>query len=72
MYSIGPGLITIIGGVIGLAMVAVLVAQKAQTSQVLQGGGTALSSIITAAVAPVTGSTTNSFGSATAPQGTVQ
>ena len=62
MSSIGPGLVAIVSGVIGLAIVAVLVSQNAQTSSVLQGGGTALSSIIGAAVAPVSGS--NTFGSA--------
>jgi hypothetical protein len=62
MGAIGPGLITIVGGIIGLAIVAVLVSQKAQTSGVVQAGGTALSQIIGAAVAPV--SQNNNFGSA--------
>jgi membrane DNA delivery protein len=69
MNSIGPTLITVVGGVITLAMVAVLVGQKAQTSSVIQGAGTALSSVIGAAVAPVTGSTTSTFGSTTATGG---
>ena len=59
MSSIGPTLITIVAGVIGLAMVAVLVSQKAQTSTVIQGAGTALASVICAAVAPVSGSSTS-------------
>lgn len=63
MNEIGPTLITVVGGVIALAMVAVLVGQKAQTSTVLQGAGKALSSVIGAAVAPVSGSTTSTFGS---------
>ena len=64
MNNIGPTVITVVAGVIGLAMVAVLVSQKAQTSTVIQGAGTALSSIIGAAVAPVSGtSTTNMLGS---------
>lgn len=63
MNSIGPAIVTIIAGVIGLAIVAVIVSKNAQTPQVLQGGGTALSQIIGAAVAPVTGST-NTFGAA--------
>jgi hypothetical protein len=62
MNNIGPAFITVIGGIIGLAIVAVLVGQKAQTSNVLQAGGTMLSGIIGAAVAPVSGGS-NQFGS---------
>jgi len=62
MSSIGPGIISIVAGVIGLAIVAVIVSQKANTSQVLTGAGSALSSVIGAAVQPVSGS--NTFGSA--------
>jgi membrane DNA delivery protein len=69
MNSIGPTLITVVGGVLTLAMVAVLVGQKAQTSTVIQGAGTALSSVIAAAVAPVSGSTSNTFGTTTATGG---
>ena len=68
MNSIGPTLITVIGGVITLAMVAVLVGQKAQTSTVIQGAGTALSQVIGAAVAPVSTSG-STFGSTTATGG---
>lgn len=63
MNSIGPTIITIIGGVITLAIIAVVVSQKAQTPQVLQSSGGALASIIGAAVQPVTGATSNTFGS---------
>lgn len=63
MGQIGPAIVTIIAGVIGLAIVAVIVSQRAQTPQVFQAGGTALSQIIGAAVSPVTGST-NTFGAA--------
>jgi hypothetical protein len=69
MNSIGPNIIIVVGGIIGLAMVAVLVSQKAQTSTVLTGAGTALSSVIAAAVAPVSGSTTNMIGSSGTPVG---
>lgn len=62
MQNIGAGFVAVVVGVIGLAMVAVVVSKNAQTPQVLQGGGTALSQIIGAAVAPVSG--TNTFGSA--------
>jgi PRD1 phage membrane DNA delivery len=70
MNSIGPNLIIVIGGIITLAMVAVVVSKNAQTSSVIQGAGTALSAVIGAAVAPVSGSSTNTFGSTTAPAGT--
>lgn len=63
MSNIGPTFIAVVSGVIGLAIVAVLVSQNAQTSTVVQGVGTALSSVIGAAVAPVSGSQTNNFGS---------
>lgn len=50
--------------VIGLAMVAVLVSTKSNTPQVLQGIGSLGSSIIGAAVSPLTGSSqSNNFGS---------
>jgi hypothetical protein len=61
MGSIGPTFVAIVAGVIGLALVAVLVGQNAKTSSVIQSGGSALSQIIGAAVGPVSGS--NNFGS---------
>ena len=39
----------------GLAMVAVIVSQNANTSGVIQAGGSALGNVIGEAVAPVTG-----------------
>ena len=69
MNAIGPGFVAIIGGILTLAMVAVVVAKNAQTSSVIQGAGTALSSVIGAAVAPVSGSTSNTFGTTTATGG---
>ena len=67
MNSIGPTLITVVGGILTLAMVAVVVSQNANTQNVLTGAGTALSTIIGAAVAPVSGSGTGgTFGSTTA------
>jgi len=70
MNSIGPTLITVVAGILTLAMVAVIVSKNAQTSTVLQGAGTALSSVIGAAVGPVTGtSTTNMIGSSGSPTG---
>jgi hypothetical protein len=61
MGAIGPGIVAVIAGIIGLAIVAVIVSKNAQTPQVFQGAGTALSQIIGAAVQPVT-SGTNQFG----------
>ena len=52
----------VVSGVIALAIVAVIVGQKARTTDVLQAGGTALSGIISAAVSPVTGGAGNTFG----------
>ena len=63
MDSIGPGIVSVIASIIGLAMIAVLVSQNAQTSSVITGAGTALSGVISAAVSPVSGSNTNQFGS---------
>jgi hypothetical protein len=55
---IEPLVVAVIAGVIGLAMVAVVVSKNAQTSSVITGAGTALSSVIAAAVAPVSNSGT--------------
>jgi PRD1 phage membrane DNA delivery len=65
MQSIGPTFVIVCGGIITLAMVAVVVSKNAQTSTVISGAGTALSSIIGAAVAPVSGSSSNTFGTTT-------
>jgi hypothetical protein len=68
MSTIGPMFIALVGGIIGLAIIAVLVGQRAQTADVLTSGGTALASIIGRAVNPQS----NNFGSATAPNGASQ
>lgn len=53
----------IVAGLVTLAIVAVLVGRNAQTSGVFQAGGTALASVIKAAVAPVSsGSGINNGG----------
>ena len=62
MSGIGAGVVAIVAGIIGLAIVAVVVSKNANTGTILTSGGTALSSIITAAVSPV--ATGNTFGSA--------
>jgi hypothetical protein len=48
--------------VIGLAIVAVLVSQKAQTPTVIGAAGSALGYVIQSAVSPVTGTTPTSTG----------
>ena len=53
MGNISGVVMAVIGSFVGLAVVAVIVGQKAQTPAVIQAGGTALSAIIGAAVAPV-------------------
>lgn len=53
MNDVGPTIITIITSVIGLAMLAVVLSQKANTSTVIQSSGSALASVIGAAVSPL-------------------
>jgi hypothetical protein len=48
--------------VIGLAIVAVIVSQKAQTPNVISAAGTALSTVIQSAVSPVTGTSPTTTG----------
>lgn len=61
--TFGSILLSGIGLIVGLAIVSVVLSKNAQTPQVLQAGGSAFSSIIGAAVQPVSGATTNTFGS---------
>jgi len=49
-------IVTILAGVIGVAIIAVLVSSKAQTGNVLAAAGGAFSNVLSAATAPVTGS----------------
>lgn len=49
----------VLAAVIGLAIIAVIVSKQAQTPQVLTAGGTALSSVVQAAVSPVTASSSS-------------
>jgi len=49
--------VTVATAIVGLAIIAVLVSNNANTSGVIQAGGSAFASDIAAAVAPVTGST---------------
>lgn len=62
-----PLIISVVGGVISLALVSVLMSKNAQTASVLQGAGSALSGVISAAVSPVSGGSgmlNNNFGNA--------
>lgn len=52
-------IMTIIGGIIGLAMLSVILGRNAQTTGVINASGSALSNVINAAVSPVTTSSTN-------------
>lgn len=61
MGNTGPLIVSVIAGIIGLATIAVLVSQRASTSNVISSAGSALASVIGAAVAPVSG-TGNQFG----------
>jgi hypothetical protein len=47
------------GGIVTLAMVAVLVSQKAQTSNIIQALGSAVGTSIGAAVSPLTANNSN-------------
>ena len=63
MPNISGGLLAFLSLAFGLAIVAVIVSQRAQTPTVISSAGTALSSVIAAAVSPVTGVSNNTFGS---------
>jgi hypothetical protein len=53
MNDIGHMIALIVGGILTLAIVAVIVGKNAQTGQVLSAGGQALTGVIGAAVGPV-------------------
>ena len=71
MGNVGPLVVSVIAGVIGLAMVAVIVSQRANTSSVIKSSGSALASVIGAAVGPITGQSTNQFGASGANLGSI-
>lgn len=48
--------VTILAGIVGLAIIAVLVSQKSNTSGVFAAAGGAFANAVSAAVSPVTGS----------------
>ena len=55
MGNISEPVVTVFAGLIGLAMVAVLVSNKANTGNVIGALGGAFSNAVSAAVSPVTG-----------------
>lgn len=48
--------VTVLTAIIGVAIIATLVSKNANTSQVIQAGGSAFSSALGTALSPVTGS----------------
>ena len=64
MREIGADVVLLVSGILTLAIIAVLVGRNSQTGSVITSSGNALSSVITAAVAPVSGSSSNLFGAA--------
>lgn len=69
MNGFWPSIVTIATAIVGLAVVAVLMSPKAQTSQVINAGGSAFSGAISAATNPYSGGGSNagtySFGDLT-------
>lgn len=55
MNNVLEPLVTVAAGVIGLAIIAVLVSKNAQTPQVIGATGSAFSNVLSAATGPVTG-----------------
>lgn len=53
MKDIGDLIAAVIAGILGLAIVAVIVGKNAQTSGVIQAAGSSLTQVIGAAVGPV-------------------
>lgn len=62
MASLSDAVISVITAGVTIAVVATIVSKNAQTPQVLTAGGQAYSSIISAALAPVTGNNFNFSG----------
>ena len=55
-------LTAIVAGAFGLAIIAVILSNQANTANVLTAGGSALAGVITAATGPVTGGGTSLAG----------
>lgn len=54
-------IVTVATAIVGIAIIAVLVSQRANTSNVIKSAGGAFSSAISAATAPVTGGSGYNF-----------
>lgn len=59
MQDIGKVILAIFGGVVGLAIISVIISKKSQTPQVLQAASSALANIVSAAVNPANTAATN-------------
>lgn len=71
MGNVGAMAVSVIAGLVGLAIVAVVVSKNANTSGVIQSSGSALAAVIGAAVGPVSGGGGNQFGSAAGGLGSI-
>jgi PRD1 phage membrane DNA delivery len=56
------GIITVLTAIIGVAIIAALVSNKASTANVLTAGGNAFSNALGTAVGPITGYTPSTSG----------
>lgn len=66
MKDFGLGLLTVIGGIITLAIWSVIVSPRSQAAQVIQAGASAVSAIVHAAVSPsATAATNGNLGAST-------
>jgi PRD1 phage membrane DNA delivery len=59
MNTLTEALVTIATAIVGLAIISVLVSNKAQTPAVIQASGSAFSNALAVAESPVTGATYN-------------
>jgi len=60
--SLISSVVAILTAIIGVAIIAALVSQKAQTAQVITAGGNAFSGILSSALGPITGSSSFNGG----------
>lgn len=61
--NLSTGIVSVALAIIGVATLAVIFSKNANTSGVIGAGGDALAKDIGAAVSPITGGSSNSFGS---------
>jgi hypothetical protein len=57
----GRAIVAIVSSILGLGVLSVILSQRAATSSVISSAGTALSSVIGAAEAPVTGGSSSTI-----------